>query len=565
VAKLVVFGAGDIARLAHFYFSTDSEHEVVAFAVDSDYRQGESFLDLPLVPFDQVARLYPPGAYKMFVAMSYGKMNRGRAAKYVQAKELGYELATYISSRCSFLTTHPPGDNCFILEDNTVQPFVRIGNNVTLWSGNHIGHDSVIGDHCFISSHVVVSGHVRSGGVFVGVNATLRNSITIAEFTLIGAGALVMKDGTPSVYWAPAQRGSQNQRRRGCRPGVGQARADIRAGRQAPWIGTHAALPVVQAMADRHRLASARATGAGDHIGFIELSLDHPRDVLGLSAGPVISPGPLGTFDDAGVTSACLIEHDGCLYFYYTGWSLGASVPFYLNVGLARSDDGGLSFRKISAAPVLDRSSVDPYLTASPWVLVEQDVAREIVRHRMGRLPDRPGPSVSHQMRWSSDGLMGPSRHRLHRLQVAGRACLRSPVRRRDGDHTDVVSYRGSHYRIEYAESTDGIAWTYGPGSVLSVFRHRVGLRDGDVSADHPPTTACTCCTTGTGKPDGIDAERERDSLVMSPSFPSTVPRYGAGVQPSDRPLRRPSRPRRSVLAALRGVAGSADWLQKPS
>ena len=78
-------------------------------------------------------------------------------------KSLGYELVSYVSSRCSFLSQYPPGDNCFILEDNTVQPFVRIGSNVTLWSGNHIGHDSVIGDHCFISSHVVVSGHVSIG------------------------------------------------------------------------------------------------------------------------------------------------------------------------------------------------------------------------------------------------------------------------------------------------------------------------------------------------------------------------------------------------------------------
>jgi sugar O-acyltransferase (sialic acid O-acetyltransferase NeuD family) len=195
VAKVVVFGAGDIARLAQFYFSTDSEHEVVAFVVDSEYLHSDSFNDLPLVSSDQVVRLYPPSAHRMFVALSYQKMNQVRAARYALARQLGYELVTYVSSRCSFLTQHPPGDNCFILEDNTVQPFVRIGNNVTLWSGNHIGHDSVIGDHCFISSHVVVSGHVQIGqSCFIGVNATLRNAITIAEFTLIGAGAVVMKD-----------------------------------------------------------------------------------------------------------------------------------------------------------------------------------------------------------------------------------------------------------------------------------------------------------------------------------------------------------------------------------
>ena len=204
MADLVIFGAGDIARLAHHYFTRDSEHGVAAFAVDRAFRTADAFLDLPLVDFEDVATRYPPHRHRMFVAVSYTQMNRVRAAKYEAAKALGYSLVSYVSSRCSWLTDQPPGDNCFILEDNTVQPFVRIGNDVTLWSGNHIGHDSVIEDHCFIASHVVVSGHVRVGPYcFIGVNATLRNSITLGPETLVGAGALVMKDTTPrSVYVA---------------------------------------------------------------------------------------------------------------------------------------------------------------------------------------------------------------------------------------------------------------------------------------------------------------------------------------------------------------------------
>src|SRR5262249_621861 len=98
------------------------------------------------------------------------------------------------------------GDNCFILEDNTIQPFVRIGNDVTLWSGNHIGHDSTIGDHCFITSHVVVSGNVTVGPrSFIGVNATLRNSITIPPQALIGAGAIIMEDTVEKGVYLPAR------------------------------------------------------------------------------------------------------------------------------------------------------------------------------------------------------------------------------------------------------------------------------------------------------------------------------------------------------------------------
>jgi len=202
MAKLVIFGAGDIARLAHYYFTRDSEHEVVAFTVDRQYRKDDFFLDLPLIDFDEVATRYPTDTHGMFVALSYAKMNRIRAAKYFEAKALGYKLVSYVSSRCSYLTDNPVGENCFILEDNTVQPFVKIGNNVTLWSGNHIGHDSIIDDHCFLASHIVVSGYVHiCEYCFLGVNATLRNSITIAPETLIGAGAIIMKDTvTKGVY-----------------------------------------------------------------------------------------------------------------------------------------------------------------------------------------------------------------------------------------------------------------------------------------------------------------------------------------------------------------------------
>ena len=204
MAKLIIFGAGDIARLAQYYFTHDSEHEVAAFTVDQKYIKEESFLKLPLVAFEDVAKRYPPRDYKMFVAMSYAKMNKLRAEKYYQAKQLGYELVSYVSSRCSFLTEYAVGENCAILEDNTIQPFVRIGNNVTLWSGNHIGHDAVIEDHCFLASHIVVSGYVRiRNNCFIGVNATLRNSITIAPETLIGAGAVIMKDTVEQGVYLP--------------------------------------------------------------------------------------------------------------------------------------------------------------------------------------------------------------------------------------------------------------------------------------------------------------------------------------------------------------------------
>ena len=202
--KIIIFGAGGIAKLAHYYFSCDSEYEVTGFTVDKEYCKDDIFLGLPVVPFEGIEDSYSPTTHKLFIAVSYSKMNSVRAQKYFIAKKKGFELATYVSSRCTFLTDKNVGDNCFILEDNTIQPFVKIGNNVTLWSGNHIGHDSVIEDHCFLSSHIVVSGNVHiCQYCFIGVNATLRNSIRIAPETLIGAGAIIMKDTVEKGVYIP--------------------------------------------------------------------------------------------------------------------------------------------------------------------------------------------------------------------------------------------------------------------------------------------------------------------------------------------------------------------------
>jgi sugar O-acyltransferase (sialic acid O-acetyltransferase NeuD family) len=192
---LVIFGTGPIAQLAHFYFSTDSEYTVAAFTVDEAFRETSSFCGLPIFAFEEIAHHFGPADTSFFVALSYSRLNALRKEKYLLAEAMGYRFASYVSSRASVLNDGSIGDNCFILEDNTIQPFVTIGRNVTLWSGNHIGHHSIIGDHSFIASHVVVSGGVEIGEqCFVGVNATLRDHIKIGEKCVIGAGALMLSD-----------------------------------------------------------------------------------------------------------------------------------------------------------------------------------------------------------------------------------------------------------------------------------------------------------------------------------------------------------------------------------
>ncbi len=204
--KVIIIGNTSNARLAKYFFDIDSEYETAAFSVNKKYISETEFEGLPVIPLEDIEKTYPPSEYDAFAAVGYTNMNKVREDLYNQCKDKGYRMANYISSRCSYLSQFQPGDNCFILEDNTIQPFVKIGNNVVLWSGNHIGHDVIIEDHNFITSHVVVSGFVTiKRNCFLGVNATIRDGITIAPETLIAAGAIIMKDTEEKGVYLPAR------------------------------------------------------------------------------------------------------------------------------------------------------------------------------------------------------------------------------------------------------------------------------------------------------------------------------------------------------------------------
>lgn len=206
VKPIVIFGTTEAAELAQYYFVRDVGRTIAAFTLDAEYLREDMFRDRPVVSFQEIASTHPPDDFDVFVALGYSKLNAVRRGKFEAARAMGYDLPSYVSPRATVLNDDRIGANCFILEDNTIQPYVRIGDNVTIWSGNHIGHHSVIEDHVFVTSHVVVSGNCRVGEAsFLGVNATLRDGITIGARCVVGAGALMLGDADPEgVYMGTA-------------------------------------------------------------------------------------------------------------------------------------------------------------------------------------------------------------------------------------------------------------------------------------------------------------------------------------------------------------------------
>jgi sugar O-acyltransferase (sialic acid O-acetyltransferase NeuD family) len=193
--NLILYGNGSVACGSFHVLTDDPNYQVVAFTVDRGVIKDNTLCGLPVIPFDEIEARYPPRGHKMLVAVGFSRMNMLRAERYVQAKEKGYALVNYISSRACVPGDLRIGDNCMIGAHTVIQQGVIIGNNVIIRENCIVGHNGIINDHCFLAGGVVIAGNVSIGrNCFLGANCTLKNGIKVSEACLIGAGAVMLND-----------------------------------------------------------------------------------------------------------------------------------------------------------------------------------------------------------------------------------------------------------------------------------------------------------------------------------------------------------------------------------
>jgi sugar O-acyltransferase (sialic acid O-acetyltransferase NeuD family) len=192
MSKVILFGTGRGADVAFRFLKRDSDHEVCGFSTDRKYIERDTFRDLPVAAFEDVERQFPPDQYKFLILLGYQGMNGLRAQKYLTAKAKGYGFISYVNSQFYRAEDLDIGENCFILDNQSISLDVKIGNNVVMWSSNHIGDLSTIGDHSWLASHVTVAAAVNvQPYCFLGIGATVGNKLTLGQRTFVGANALV--------------------------------------------------------------------------------------------------------------------------------------------------------------------------------------------------------------------------------------------------------------------------------------------------------------------------------------------------------------------------------------
>lgn len=193
--RVIIFGIGENAQLLKYYLENDIEYKgeytVEAFTLDKEYVLENTFMGKPLVPFQQIEKIYDPEEYYIFIALGYTKMNNLRETKYLEAKSKGFKFFNYISSK-AFYSGNKIGENNLILESSVIQPFVEIGNNNVIMGGGLIGHHTKIYNNCFFAGESNLGGKcIIKNNCFIGLNASIRDNLILENKTLVGGGAWI--------------------------------------------------------------------------------------------------------------------------------------------------------------------------------------------------------------------------------------------------------------------------------------------------------------------------------------------------------------------------------------
>jgi sugar O-acyltransferase (sialic acid O-acetyltransferase NeuD family) len=191
---VVLFGAGKIAEVLLYLFENHSNRQVIACTIDHKFLDARTWNGMPIVPFENLRETHPPEQYDLFIAIGYQELNRLRSRRCEEARNMGYNLISYIHPESGLPKDCEYGDNCFVMNNVLIHPKVRLGNNVFIWSGAMVGHHSSIGDNCWLTSCCKVSGLVDVGkNCFMAVNSTISHSVKVGADCFIGANSLIVK------------------------------------------------------------------------------------------------------------------------------------------------------------------------------------------------------------------------------------------------------------------------------------------------------------------------------------------------------------------------------------
>lgn len=192
--KIVVFGLGVFSALMTEYIDRFTSWEIAAYCVDREYIPENPDTAKPVVVFEELAQLYPPTEYDAFIAIGYAQMGDIRERAFCQLKELGYFVRNFVhpSALCY---ADAMGEGNIVLENAVLGMKSTVGNCNLIWNSCNLSHECKIGSFNTLGVMTGFGGCSTVGDhCFFGINCTIKDHLSISDYTLVGAGAYLAHD-----------------------------------------------------------------------------------------------------------------------------------------------------------------------------------------------------------------------------------------------------------------------------------------------------------------------------------------------------------------------------------
>jgi len=233
------------------------------------------------------------------------------------------------------------------------------------------------------------------------------------------------------------------------------------------WAKSHAYLPTAEVLGDEYirvYFASLDENKFG-RIGYVNLNINNPAQVLFSSQEPILDLGDFGTFDDSGVSPSCIINIEQMKYLYYVGWQRAERVPYMLFAGIAISNDSGHSFQRHSSVPILERTASEPFIRSATTIIKDEGFFKMWYVSALSwvQVDGKMLPSYILRYAESEDGLNWGVHDKICiNFENEDEFGFGRPWVVKDNDTYKMwysIRSRSRSYRIGYAESGDGINW----------------------------------------------------------------------------------------------------------
>jgi hypothetical protein len=238
------------------------------------------------------------------------------------------------------------------------------------------------------------------------------------------------------------------------------------------WMKSHAQVPTILVKEDRLRIYFASRPKKNISLTtYVDIDIDDFTNILSINPKPILELGSPGSFDEHGIMPSSVIENDGLIYLFYSGWSRSVSVPYSNYTGLAISENGGKTFRKYSKGPIIDRTPYEVYSATSPCVYYQDGVWH--MWYSSGtywiKIKDKFEHTYEIKYAYSEDGFTWTQTNRtIIKQRSKYEAITRPTIIKINGKYHMWFCYRGSKdfrggkdsYKIGYASSPDLVNWT---------------------------------------------------------------------------------------------------------